>query len=646
MWDLWQNQSRNWFLWVPFIMAFGAALYFSIPTEPNFILCIIGAIITFILFVCNLPKLIRATALFIFGFCYACVFTHIIATPQIPHELHNIDIVGTVEHIDYTNNKSRIYIKTDADKIGANGNSAIIRVSLKSDITPPHIGDNISANIGLFCPDGPDAPESFDYARWAYFNGLTATGYMNNFDVITPASDGTIATLRDYIHRRSDSFLVDTLVLGYKNAVPSNDAPIWTSTGVGHVWSISGFHITLVSAWLFAIFFFIFRTISPITKRIPARIPAIICAWFGLLFYVILSGSDVATIRAFIMATLIFAAFIFGRNAVSMRNVCIAFLALFLMNPHFVMQPGFQLSFAAIFGLVWLWNDINPGMPHNKILKIIYASVLTSGVATAFTAPFVVMHFYDLPVYGLIGNLVLLPVFSFAIMPLVIIGTVLVFFNFTWPIDMAENIYTWCLGIGNWVDGLPWATITLPHIPNIAMMFIILGFMSIMFIRNIRIKINYILGSIFFVIGIIIIIVQPRPLFYITSDHELAAFVGDNGNLEFSKSRASNHYFTFNTWKQLNGEQTDTVNIRRKPVDGIWIYETKNFTLAYIQKFVPLMNNIARLCNDKDIDYIISYFDTDAPMCDNKILRNGLVIYPSGTINYVYHRRPWHNPHE
>lgn len=645
--DLWQNQLGNLFFWTPFLMAFGAGLYFNLSHEPDFISCIIGLIISAVLICIKIPKLVRGIVLFIFGFCYASVFTHMLNTPQISHSIHNIEVTGTVQRTDYTDEKSRLYIKTDANQIGAGDGTAIVRVSSDAKHPTPNIGDKISATIGLFRPDGADAPETFDYARWAYFNKITATGYINKINVIEAANSGGISGLRDYIHRYTNSFLADTLVLGYKNAVPKSDAEIWTATGIGHVWSISGFHITLVSAWLLAIFYLIFRSIPQITKRTPARIPALICAWVGLLFYVILSGSDVATIRAFIMATLIFVAFIFGRNAISMRNVCIAFLILFLMNPHFVMQAGFQLSFAAIFGLVWLWNDLRPKMPHNKILKIIYTAVLTSLVATIFTAPFVVAHFYNLPIYSLIGNLVLLPIFSVAIMPLICVGVVTAGVGWTWPIDAAHSIYNFCLNIGESIANIPSAILTLPHIPNIALVLIIIGFLCIMFIRPIKMKINYILGGVFICGGITVIATYPKPIFYATADHELVAFVNQNtGTLEFSKSRASNHYFTFDTWKQINGDAVETKNIRRKPIDGVWIYETQNFTLAYIQKFVPVMKNINSLCKNENIDYIVSYFDINAPKCNHKILRGGFVIYPSGTVKYVYHLRPWHNPHE
>ena len=642
--DLWQNQSKNLFLWLPFIMAFGAGLYFNLPCEPALYMTITGLIaVTIILFISK-RTFIRIIALFLFGLCYASVFTHFINTPQLPRNMHNVEIGGKVTKIDYTADKARIYIKTDSCEINAEqkGN-AIIRVSAKPELVLPNIGDTIRANVGLFRPSGADAPGSFDYARWAYFNGLSATGYINSYDIIHKSNGTSISTLRDYMHTKANSFLADTLVLGYKSAVPESENNIWTATGVGHVWSISGFHITLVSGWLFALFYFLFRAFAPITKRIPARIPALICSWAGLLFYLFLSGTDVATVRAFLMATLVFAAFIFGRNAISMRNVCVAFCIIFLMNPHYVMQPGFQLSFAAIFGLVWLWNDIQPTMPKNKILKVLYTASLTSVVATVFTAPFVIAHFYSLPIYGLLGNLILLPIFSVAIMPLVILGTITATFNWTMPLDIANTVYKYTLNLGEHIAELPYSTITLPHISNASLMFFILGFMCLMFIKPIKIKINYILFVCMFGIATLIIAITPKPIFYATRDHELVGFV-NKGKLEFNKSRASNHYFTFDTWKQLNGEATGTPNKRRKHDKGLYLYKTDKFNLAYVQKFTTLQKHIINLCNDDNIDYIVSYFYVDAPKCNHKILRDGFVIYKSGKVKYTIANRPWHNP--
>ena len=633
--DWLDNQYQNLFLYVPFLLAGGAALYFTMSNEPGMILAYIGLLISSgAIFIKRVPNVLRAMLIFIFGFCYACVFTDLIDTPKLRHNKHNLTVVGTVQNIDYTDEKSRIYLSVSADDIGAGDGRATVRVSIDKDSAPPNIGDIISANIGLFKPSVAYAPETFDYARWAYFNGLSATGYINDFQVIKSGGTGGINSMRNFIHGRANSFLVDSLVLGYKNAVPADDNPIWTATGIGHVWSISGFHMTLVGGWIFLIFYFLFRAIPYITRRVPARIPAMGFAWIGLLGYLFLSGVDIATVRAFVMTTLIFLAFMVGRSAISLRNIALAFCFIFMMNPHYVMQAGFQLSFAAVFGLVWVYSDVKPKMPRNKLLKAIWACVITSVVATVFTAPFVAMHFGAIPIYGLIGNLILLPIFSFAIMPLILIGAL---FGGGAPIELAHALYDFALDIAQYIASIPFATITVPHISNVAVICFIVSFMALVLIRPIKIKINYILFAVFCAVGVGIVHLSPRPIFYATHDNELVAFVGDDGKLEFNKSRASNHFFAFDAWKKINGEQTNTPNPRRKHDGGVYRYGD----IVYVQKFVPLMKNISAMCADDDVRYIVSYFDVVSKSCAHKILGGGFVIYPGGRVKYIQKNRRW-----
>ncbi len=631
--DWFENQYQNIFLYVPFLLAGGGALYFSIANEPSLILApfVFTAMIAS-LFIKRTPKIIRGILIFLFGFYYAAIFTHAINTPQLKHDIHNVDIIGNVKTIDYTDDKIRLYLNT-SDNMN-------VRISVSDDTTQiPKVGDTVKINGGLFKPNAADAPETFDYARWSYFNNLTASGYANEIEIISSNKPSGINALRDNLHNKSNSFLADSLILGYKNAVPENDVSIWTATGVGHIWSISGFHMTLVGGWLFAIFYLIFRAIPYITRRIPAKIPAMGLAWCGLLFYLFLSGVDVATVRAFLMTTLIFLAFMVGRSAISMRNIALAFCLIFLINPHYVMQAGFQLSFSAVFGLVWLYSVIKPKMPQNKILKIIYACILTSLIATIFTAPFVAIHFGAIPTYGLISNLILLPIFSFAIMPLVLIGIIGALFGFHGALNLAHTIYDYAFNVAEWISQMPFANINVPHIPNTAVVCFVIGFMCLILIKNIKTPINIILFSVFITFGVLIVHFAPRPIFYATGDHELVAFLRDDGILEFNKSRASNHYFTFDTWKKINNQSVDTPNHRRKHVRGVY----KFGNIVYIQKFVPLMKNITQLCNDNGVKYIVSYFKIDSPKCNHKILHDGFVIYPSGRVKYTPVKRRWHN---
>lgn len=493
-------------------------------------------------------------------------------------------------------------------------------------------------------------PGAFDYARWSYFNNLSATGFAEDIKVTEHAPENSISRMRDWLHKKSDSFLVDSLILGYKRAVPETQGKIWTATGIGHVWSISGFHMTLIFGWLFAMFYFPLRAIAPLTRRIPAKIPAMLLAWPGLLFYLMLSGADVATVRAFMMTSMIIAAFAVGRPAITMRNICLVMLIIFIGNPHYVMQAGFQLSFSAVLGLIWFWNMPCPIPKQRKILRVLYGAAMTSVVATIFTAPFVAMHFGAMPIYGLVGNLILLPIFSFAIMPLTILGTVGAIFGWTAPLAMAHTIYDTTLIAAEYIANLPGAQIAMGHVSNTAAVLFTLALASITFIRTDPLSQrkrydNYIIGAVFAVAAIVVVILTPRPVFYATADHELVAFLYD-GKLEFNKSRASNHYFAFDTWRQRNGEMADVKNKRRKCPDGLCIYQGHDFTVAYMQKFVPTARNIARLCDDDEIDYVVSYFDISGPRCDGKILRGAFVIYDSGRVQYVNSRRPWHMSHQ
>ncbi len=641
--DFLKNQFQNVFLWAPFLMAFGAALYFGLDFEP-WVPCapLAAAVMLVPCLLRRTPNPVRAPCLFVFGFLYAAAFTQIFATPQISRNMRDIEISGRVHAIDFGPEKSRIYV--DAENLNPNSaGKMIVRLSVENDAPEISVGDRVHAHGALFRPAGAYAPGTFDFARWAYFNGLTATGYASDIEITSNANAGTLATLRSYLHKSVDSFLADGLVLGYRQSVPEADAETWIASGIGHVWSISGFHMTLVSGWLFAIFYLIFRCIPFITRRVPARIPAMILALGGLVLYLFLSGTNIATVRAFIMTALVFAAVILGRDAISMRNICMAFLAVFLLNPHYVMQAGFQLSFSAVFGLVWFWGTVKPKMPGNKILKVIYSAVATSLVATIFTLPFVAVHFYAMPVYGLLGNLVLLPIFSFVIMPLVMLGIVFSLIGIRLPIDIAHTAYDLTLMLANKIAGLPFASLQMPHISNMALMIIIIGFVCLILVRWGRLRTNILIFCAFEFLGLVIIGLTPRPVFFASPDHELVAF-RDGDKLEFNKSRASNHFFAFDTWKQISRIGADTPNIRRKHNKGLYIFQTKNFRLAYIQKFVPLQKNISKLCRDDRIDYIVSYFDVRSAHCDGKILRGGVLVYPSGRVRHIPHLRPWHNP--
>ena len=125
-----ENQWQNMFLYAPFLMAFGAAVYFSMIGEPNLLFTpIITTILLACVFIKKIPNLVRGILLGLFGFYYAATFTSIIDTPQIKHNLHDIEILGTVENIDYTYDKNKLTLSVNASDIGAGDRHANIFIT-------------------------------------------------------------------------------------------------------------------------------------------------------------------------------------------------------------------------------------------------------------------------------------------------------------------------------------------------------------------------------------------------------------------------------------------------------------------------------------------------------------------------------------
>ncbi|MBO7644962.1 MAG: ComEC/Rec2 family competence protein [Alphaproteobacteria bacterium] len=643
-------QYKNLFLWTPFLVALGGSLYFSLDNEPGFQFPILITVLLCAIILKNKNIFIRTFALFLFGFFYSMSFTQTIKTPQIQDSFGDVNISGIITDIDFTFESTRLFLNVPINQINPKfpeNKNVNIRVSIKDMQISPNIGDTISGKAIIFRPSPKYAPESFDFARWAYFSNLSGIGFFKDYDITSLSNNNSI---RNFIHDKSKSILSDTLVLGYKKSISENERKIWQSIGLGHVWSISGFHMALIGGWLFALFYLIFRLIAPITKRIPAKYPSMICAWIWLFFYLCISGINVATIRAFLMTTFIFSAAIIGRGILSLRNAALAFLIIFLINPFYVMTAGFQLSFAAIFGLLWFFKDVK--YVKRDLLKhighVLYVSLQTTLVATIFTLPFIIAHFGFIPLYALIGNLIVLPIFSFTIMPLVVFGTIFALFNNHSLLNLADYIYRFALDIGQYISDIPYANINMSHISNTVLILLIFGMLCIIlivrpdtknaFFRNI----NYVIGGTFIFVAVTIFIITPRPLFFATEDHKLVSFV-NNGELQFNKARSSKHYFAFNTWRKFNNETEKDKNKKYNGcTKGLCIYKTSNWNIAYMKDFTTVMENIERICNDKKIDYIVTTFDISPKNCHAKILNDGIMIYPSGHITHFSNHRPWH----
>ena len=276
---------------------------------------------------------------------------------------------------------------------------------------------------------------------------------------------------------------------------------------------------------------------------------------------------------------------------------------------------------------------------------------MTAIIATIFTMPFIIAHFGYVPLYGLIGNIILLPIFSIAIMPMIMIGTICALFNYHFLINLSHNVYQFTLTIAESITNLPHANIQMPYMSNTVLVFMMTGLLCLIFIINTKShnyfkrNLNYVLCGLFVLIAIAIYTNTDKPLFYATDDHQLVAF-NVNDKLEFNKARASKHYFAFETWYKINKEERPDKNKRFKCDHGLCKFNTPKWKLVYMQNFKALFDNIENVCRDKSVNFIVGTFNINAKNCHGKILNNGLLIYPNGHVSHVINHRLWHNQHQ
>ncbi|MCL1902643.1 MAG: ComEC family competence protein [Alphaproteobacteria bacterium] len=677
------SQYPNLILWAPFVIAFGALSYFAWPFEPVVAMpyiiaalcaaCVVFAIRRFkqdqthITYHLSLITLL----LFGFGFFYATAFSQNLATPTVKRVLREIEITGRVENISYTAERTRIFVNLGASVDRSIPDNTIIRLSLKPEENIPRAGDYIKTTATLFKPEPANAPGSFDMAKFAYFKGFGATGFPHKeIEIVGAGAENNfrlkVIQLRTAIHDKIAAHnnigatrLVDSLMLGHSGAIARDDYISAKTAGIGHIFSISGFHMTLIGGWFFVFFYFLFRCVPWLAARIPVRMPALMCSWICLLFYLQISGALVPSQRSFAMATIAMVAILFSRNLISLRNVCLTMGLLILINPNYVTDIGFHLSFSAIFGLVWLFGGRKFTGTRTRLQKIWRAvrdMFWATIIATIFTGPFIAYHFNDAQIYSIIGNMLCVPMFSILVMPLVLIGTVTgVLFGFYLPLDWAEIAFNFIISITDWVSTLPYAMLAVPRIPGISVVLFVIAALILMFVitktKKEKLIKNIVIAIILFLITFSLLI-SKRPIFYSGQTGELVAFMTDSGRLQFNKSSSSNERMAFDSWDRLNGD----INTEpRRPIgkgfagekysvsceDKVCTFTTPKWKLVYIQQFVPLYKNIGAICNS-DTDFLVSFFRVNAPDCKVKMPRGPFVIYKSGRVEYSQTNRAWH----
>ncbi len=263
--------------------------------------------------------------------------------------------------------------------------------------------------------------------------------------------------------------IASALITGKRDAIsaPVNDAMYISS--LAHVLSISGYHMAVVAGVVFFVLRALLALIPGLASARPIKKWAAVGALLAALAYLLLSGSEVATQRSFIMTAIVLLGVMADRPALTLRTLALAAFGVLILAPQSVVHPSFQMSFAATLaliaayerGLPWMVAGADTSFGARVALwggREIVALILASLVAGLATTPYAAFHFHRLAPYGVLANLLAMPIVSIWVMPMGLLGLVAIPFGFDgmlWRL-MGDGI-DWMIAVALFVAHLPGA---------------------------------------------------------------------------------------------------------------------------------------------------------------------------------------------
>ncbi len=459
-------ERRRLFVWLPVCFMVGILLYYAADQEPALWPALAAAGFFVATAVAarwdwRLQAAAIAIAAVFCGFSAAVIRTKAVTAPVLPQIVAGM-LSGFVESVEERPAGARIVVvPTAIASLDSARLPARVRVTLRTR-TDAKPGDFITTTARLLPPPEPARPGGYDFARDAFFRQIGAVGSISGaIKIGTPPFEpgwrltvnARIDAARNHLTKRiAETFggqagaVAAALVTGKRGLITEETNEALRAAGIYHIVSISGLHMVLAAGTFFWTARAILALFPVLALGWPIKKIAAIVAMMGATAYCVFSGSEVATERSLIMTLVMLGAILVDRPALSMRNLAIAALFVLAREPESLLGPSFQMSFAAVAGLIAFCERERdePGPQEGRaplgptlralrfVWRAIVGVIVATCVATLATSPFSAFHFQTLNPLGVLGNALALPFISLAIMPLGVAGVVAYPFGLDW----------------------------------------------------------------------------------------------------------------------------------------------------------------------------------------------------------------------
>jgi len=341
------------------------------------------------------------------------------SAPLLPHDHISrltlppvVSIEGRLldEPVRWATDRTRLLLDVDAYEDGPDRRPARGRVQLTiyGETEPLGEGQRIRAEVRLHHPVGFRNPDVFDYPAHLRREGILLVG-SGRGDRVTPLTVDAppwpirvrrwaVATIRAQLPESSGALLAG-LLLGERTALPGETDEAFRRAGVYHVLAVSGFNVALVASSVFASL-----SLFGVPRRATALVAAAVLVGFALVV-----GGQPSVLRATVMGLLLLLSVLLERDSQLMNALCLAGLALLVWSPTDLWDPGFQLSFAATAGIIYLAAPFTGCLTERGWPHWLAAAVAVSLAAQLPVTPIMLAHFNQLSLIGVAANLLVVP---------------------------------------------------------------------------------------------------------------------------------------------------------------------------------------------------------------------------------------------
>ncbi|MDR3376867.1 MAG: ComEC/Rec2 family competence protein [Ancalomicrobiaceae bacterium] len=484
------------FAWAIVAFAVGAAIYLGLPHEPSFVALtgLAAAALATLIYRRRRAEHAFGTlvaVMAILGVWFGSLESIRSAGPRLDRErIVTVTgrIVGEETVLKGATRASVAVVDMTAKRLEKSAVPALITVTFRAGPATPRNGEAVRFLAKMRPLQGPVMPGGYDFARRAFFDGRGATGFamgkITRVDLgpapFAMAALAAVADLRHTIAERiraslpgASGAIAAAMIVGEQRGIPDAENDALRMSGLSHIISISGLHMSLVASGVFLVVRFLLALIPPIALRFPIKKWAAGAALFAISFYMMLAGDQVAAERSYVMCAIMLFAILIGRPALSMRNVALSALLLLARDPAQVVEPSFLMSYLAVIALIGsyqAWRQFRLSHPQSAVARDVgpiahvlrsaagyaAAAMVSSLIATVATASVIADQFFRGTPYGMLSNLVVLPVIDLIAMPMAVLACLVMPFGLeAYPLSVMGLAIDYMDAIGAFAAGLP-----------------------------------------------------------------------------------------------------------------------------------------------------------------------------------------------